>query len=292
MKPYSKFIAISTIALLVITSGCQEDEFPVPDASTQAKFNYTVNIIEVESVSVFEVTFTNQSTWASSYLWNFGDGRESTEENPVVLFTDEGDYNITLSVTSSKDLHYNKLETSQSIRLIFKETIFIETFDGAGVETPETWLPENWLSLDADGDDSNWYWSSGSGDGQMRSQSWDGVPLNVDNWLITPEIDLSQITDNEISVTFNVRPAANTPTFRQEHYGIFVSTSGATVSDFPETPVWSERLTQDMSNVEFQFREVDLSAFAGQKIRIAVRHYQSSDNDRIVFDNLEVYKKL
>ncbi len=176
MKPYSKFIAILTIVLLGITSGCQEDDFPVPEASTQAKFSYSVSIIEVESVSVFEVTFINQSTWASSYLWNFGDGRESTEENPVVLFTDEGDYNITLSVTSSKDLHYNKLEISQSIRLIFKETIFIETFDGEGAETPETWLPENWLALDSDGDGSNWYWSSGSGDGQMRSQSWDVCP--------------------------------------------------------------------------------------------------------------------
>lgn len=292
MKSYRKIVAFIAIALVSISTGCKDDDFPVPLSSTQALFSYVVNIVDTNEGSVFEVSFINESIGAKSFSWDFGNGQTSTEENPVITYSTEGDYIVTLSVTSDTDLHYNKLEATQSIKLIFKETILMETFDGEGAETPETWLPENWLALDADGDGANWYWSPGDGNGQMRSQSWDGVPLNVDNWLITSEIDLSVITDNEVWLSFNVRPSANTPAYRQENYGIFVSKTGSTVSDFPAEAVWSERLTSAMSNVEYQFREIDLSEFAGEKIRIAFRHYESSDNDRIVFDNVEVYKKL
>lgn len=292
MKSNKKILALLVIAIATVFSGCKEEDFPVPQASTQAKFTYSVNITSSVEGTVFEVSFINESIGAKSFSWDFGDGRTSTEENPVVAYTLEGDYIISLTITSDTDLHYNVLQATKSIKLISKETLLMETFDGEGAATEETWLPENWLAIDHDGDGANWYWSPGDGDGQMRSQSWDGVPLNVDNWLVTKEIDLSDISDNEIWLSFNVRPTANTPAYRQEKYGIFVSTSGTAVSDFEVDPVWSERLTQDMPNNEYQYREVDLSEFAGEKIRIAFRHYESSDNDRIVFDNVEVYKKL
>ena len=40
--------------------------------------------------------FTNQSTGASSYIWNFGDGSTSTDINPVYQFTSTGTFDVCL----------------------------------------------------------------------------------------------------------------------------------------------------------------------------------------------------
>jgi PKD repeat protein len=50
------------------------------------------------------VAFVNQSTGPiGSYTWDFGDGTTSAEANPVHTFPGGGDYNVTLTVTSSAD---------------------------------------------------------------------------------------------------------------------------------------------------------------------------------------------
>ncbi|MBP1928149.1 PKD repeat protein [Methanolinea mesophila] len=46
-----------------------------------------------------EVRFTDRSTGAETWTWDFGDGTTSTEENPVHVFTGPGTYRVTLSVT-------------------------------------------------------------------------------------------------------------------------------------------------------------------------------------------------
>jgi|5B_taG_2_1085324.scaffolds.fasta_scaffold02148_4 PKD repeat protein len=48
-----------------------------------------------------EVQFTDTSSGADSVLWNFGDGNTSTERNPKHKFYENGNYNVTLTVTNS-----------------------------------------------------------------------------------------------------------------------------------------------------------------------------------------------
>lgn len=43
-----------------------------------------------------EMTFNNQSTGATSYLWDFGDGNTSTAENPSHTYQDAGTYTVRL----------------------------------------------------------------------------------------------------------------------------------------------------------------------------------------------------
>lgn len=45
------------------------------------------------------VTFTNRSSSAADYLWDFGDGNTSTESNPTHTFKTPGSYQVRLSVT-------------------------------------------------------------------------------------------------------------------------------------------------------------------------------------------------
>lgn len=46
----------------------------------------------------FTVSFTNQTQNATSYLWEFGDGTTSTEQNPVHEYTRLGSFDVTLRV--------------------------------------------------------------------------------------------------------------------------------------------------------------------------------------------------
>ena len=54
----------------------------------QAGFTSAVNHPEIE--------FTNTSTGASSFLWNFGDGNSSNTENPIHSYVNEGTYLVEL----------------------------------------------------------------------------------------------------------------------------------------------------------------------------------------------------
>ncbi|MBL7474101.1 PKD domain-containing protein [Robertkochia sediminum] len=53
------------------------------------------------SISGLEVTFTNTTTNAVSYAWDFGDGMgTSADENPVYAYQQAGTYTVTLTATS------------------------------------------------------------------------------------------------------------------------------------------------------------------------------------------------
>lgn len=46
------------------------------------------------------VTFTNNSTYANSSAWDFGDGNTSAEDAPTHTYNQEGDYTVSLTVTN------------------------------------------------------------------------------------------------------------------------------------------------------------------------------------------------
>lgn len=85
MKNYVK-IVFTLFLLAVALSSCKKVDPPVAD------FIYTIDVLEV--------TFDNLSTGAESYLWDFGDGNTSTEENPVHVYTDGGTFTVSLTATN------------------------------------------------------------------------------------------------------------------------------------------------------------------------------------------------
>ena len=46
------------------------------------------------------VTFSDASTGATSWFWDFGDGNTSTQQNPVHTYTTTGNYTITLTINN------------------------------------------------------------------------------------------------------------------------------------------------------------------------------------------------
>jgi len=280
---------LSFIIGLVFFS-CNKDDTSIPVASTQAKFTWNQEIVDVGGEMKFMVSFINQSIKAKSYSWDFGNGETSYEENPVIYF-DEGEFTVSLTVTSENDLYYNKLTESKTLRLIFKNVHFEENFDNSEYES--NFPPQGWILTDVDGDGNGWYWDFYEDDGYLLSRSWSSQtgPLTPDNWIITPEIDLTEVESGKnIFLNFSVCPTANTPQYKTEQYSVLLSTGGSDIQDFTVV-LWNETLQTTMTNWEYLLREIDISSYAGQTVRLAFRHHDSTDMDRISINDIEVYSK-
>ncbi len=53
------------------------------------------------AINGFDVTFTNETTGASTYKWDFGDGATSTEQSPTHTYAAKGKFVPTLYATNS-----------------------------------------------------------------------------------------------------------------------------------------------------------------------------------------------
>lgn len=62
--------------------------------------NATPTAAASSSINGNTVTFTNNSTGATSYSWDFGDGNNSTIANPVYTYATGGNFTVTLIATS------------------------------------------------------------------------------------------------------------------------------------------------------------------------------------------------
>ena len=97
MKKNILVLLVAMCLLVGILSGCTEEKNEVPEAS----FTYQVDNEYVDT----EISFTDTSedddtlTW----MWDFGNGDTSTEQNPKYTYAEAGNYTVTLNVTDEND---------------------------------------------------------------------------------------------------------------------------------------------------------------------------------------------
>ncbi|WP_319507716.1 PKD domain-containing protein [uncultured Methanolobus sp.] len=60
---------------------------------------FTSNV--TSGAAPLSVNFTDQSTNATSWYWEFGDGTNSTDQNPTYAYTDVGTYNVSLTAINA-----------------------------------------------------------------------------------------------------------------------------------------------------------------------------------------------
>ncbi len=153
-------------------------------------------------------------------------------------------------------------------------TIWSDDFDDLDVS--------DWMLYDEDGDGQLWYPAllTGGDTPILTSVSWSGFPLTPDNWAVSPAIDLSGATGAELKwFVF-----ASDPLYNLENYGVYVATEN-TVEAFMTA---GELFTEFDLPSELTERTLDVSAFDGQTIYVAFRHYNVSDQFRIGLDNISV----
>ena len=100
-----KGFSVLALGVLIFLGGCRE-EYPaagsIPD-NTPPAANFS--FAQLSSDNYLEVTFTNLSTSATEYIWNFGDSSAiSTDFEPVHTFSAEGTYMVTLTATDANDV--------------------------------------------------------------------------------------------------------------------------------------------------------------------------------------------
>lgn len=78
----------------------------IPSTQPRADFEFTRD--------GSEVTFTNMSANATSYMWDFGDGGMSTEKDPVHTYAGDGDYDVTLTAS---DASGNSASTTKTVTI-------------------------------------------------------------------------------------------------------------------------------------------------------------------------------
>ena len=145
----------------------------------------------------------------------------------------------------------------------------------------------DWTFVDADGDGNNWIWDydagldSYEGVGHIRSESFINYvgALTPDNWAISPEMT---IPANAVDATLSFYFAAQDPAYAAEPIGVYVGT-GADVSAYEQLGVFIPD-----SDV-YENITVDLTAYAGETISVAFRHFDITDMFSVKIDQVEVF---
>jgi gliding motility-associated-like protein len=102
-----------TIRLTAFNNRCPDSITRIAYITVLPPIARFVNAVNC-TINKQQVTFTDQSIGATSWLWNFGDGNTSTLQNPVHTYPALGVYTVTLTVFNGTCSH----SLSRTIRLL------------------------------------------------------------------------------------------------------------------------------------------------------------------------------
>ena len=144
-----------------------------------------------------------------------------------------------------------------------------------------------WTTIDADGDGYNWQlrqnWGNETNKFSVTSASYDDYTSTVlypENYLVSPyKLDCEEITF--IACAQDVYNPA-------EHFGVAVSTTGNTNAD-DFTIVWETDMTAKGPG-EWHYYDVDLRAYQGQDIYVAIVHFNCSNQFMLNIDDVMLYR--
>ncbi len=168
-------------------------------------------------------------------------------------------------------------------------------------ESFEQGIPSTWQNIDKDGDGFKWWKvkeeisfenidnSTHHGNESIHSNSflryrgYNKQALEPNNWLILPEQNLSE--KKIYSLTFDI--VAFDGLYLKDKIGIYISTDGGNSYtqlgddfDFTQSELGNSTDVKDV----WQEVEVDLSAYSGKKVSIAIVHHNSRDEYMVVMD--------
>ena len=147
---------------------------------------------------------------------------------------------------------------------------------------------DEWMFVDKDGDGYNWMWNelgeapeAYEGAGCIYSHSYVNYvgAVNPNNWAISPEFT---IPANASSATLSWYAAPQDPGYPEEHYGVYVGTG-------TDTANYTQLFEETINYSDYKNTTVDLTAYAGQTIRVAFRHFNCTDMFILKLDQVEVF---
>ncbi len=144
---------VHTVKLTATGPGGSDVEEKTDYIKVNPAADFTADI--KEGYEALTVHFTDNSNGGNreitSWLWNFGDGGTSTEQNPTHVYTTPGKYNVTLKVT-------NEIGSGQTVKSAFI-TVLLANFTATPTNGS---APLNVSFMDkSDGSPNEWTWDFG-----------------------------------------------------------------------------------------------------------------------------------
>ena len=175
---------------------------------------------------------------------------------------------------STAKLRWSSNQESYNVQ--YRKVLFYEDFENG--------LPDTWTTIDNNGDGYDWYVDNDieqahGGTHMAASASYvfdsgDHI-LSPDNWLITPQVELKGTMGVWLRSALAWEP---------DNFAIYVSTTGNSIEDFNTILV-----AETLAGGEYTEYTADLSSYNGQEGYIAIRHFNSEDNMRLLLDDFRIY---
>ena len=235
-------------------------------ASTLNTTTNSCNLTGLTAETIYEVQVQGDCGSEGTSLWS----------NPMYFTTPDACGAPTDLVASDITISSATLSwanTQDSYNLRYREVYFYEGFES------ET-LPTGWTAIDANDDGNTWGIGfatahTGNNGAYNLSYIYNTEGTTPDDYLVSPLLDLQG--------TLRVWLSGYGERY-EEHFAIYVSTTGNSAADFTTTLV-VETTTTD-SYVEYT---ADLSSYAGQTGYIAIRHFNCSDQFYLYVDDFGLY---
>ena len=279
-------------------------------ASATSEISATIEVPFEEGKMSFYVRTSSESNYDKFHFYIDGveQGAALSGNNPYAfkeysvsggVHTYKWQYTKDSSVNSNDDCIYVDNIT------MYRQDIPLPPVQGATVYNFDDQTMMGWTSIDADGDGNGWvssanpgiYHNSGvnlSGTGNNASEAYvisgsyanqTGQALTPNNYLVSP----TQISaENGAQIQFWA--CAQDASYAAEHFGVAVSTTTATAAAFTTIQEWTMTAKGPQGSTAENVRDVrgtrqgswymytvDLSAYAGQDIWVAIRHFNCTD---------------
>ena len=250
-------------------AGDLPDQISLSDAVVTIK----PDTAEVESVKVGDYTLIPGTDYTVKYLH----GDTELEAAPEII----GAYTAVICgqgawIDTSKEVPFT-IEKKENVQY---------SFDFADQEQLN-----DWTFIDLDGDGKNWYRTSrddcigmNGETGVLASASYLVNPLTPDNWAIMPAGTVWNTDKPEM--TFWAK--AQDYNYPNEYFAVYAIPEKEADFEHFDTSKWTMVMEKTKSNIDFTEYKVDLSAFKGQRIYVAIRHYDVTDQFILKVDEVKL----
>lgn len=155
----SRAFLLAGVLSLVVFNSCKKDE---DDDDNTAKNPVASFQYEVGTENFLEVTFTNYSQNATSYMWEFGDGETSTDKDPVHVYATSGQYTVKLTAKNAANA---SADFSQTITITDPNDAY-KLLTGDVSKTWKLFREGVSMSLGPDADNPAGWWEGLQNDGK------------------------------------------------------------------------------------------------------------------------------
>ena len=304
---------VNPVGNIVWSNTIDKDMFTTVNVAVELNTDDNVRGTEVTLANVNEPEYVYETVLdaTGTYTWNefrrgtyeftvYKKGYESSATAEVVEILDETALTCTLTeiISAANNLYVSPTGWAkwEGENVITKGDEFIFGFEDGTMD--------GWVTYDVDGDDFTWkhvwnFWGEDYGynsNASILSASYTNElgPLYPDNYIVTEE---KYLIGGASQLTFMVSPFDDN--YPNEYYGVAVSTTGNTPDDlemiWEETFMPGKGATREAGATRAQnitregnwyFRTVDLSAFEGQEVYIALRHFNCTDQYIFFIDDI------